>query len=187
LGVTENKLKDFQNNDITALTKVQGTPTRVASTGTTFGTVLYSGLTSAQLLPASANALALDDRFNMFISKAIANWNVATTWDALAVPGAGDDVEIAGAYAVTIPADYAALANSVTIDEPAGPVTTGGLTLANGSAGTTSLTITSAGALVNNNSKGAGLTVGTSASVSITNADLTNAGKIVNNGTITVN
>jgi hypothetical protein len=179
LGVTEAKLKDFQNGGISTSNKMVGLPSgRVTSGAGSFGSVTYSGLTTAQLLPATNNALAFDDRFSTFTSIAIANWNVATTWDANAVPSSTDDVVIAGAFGVTIPNAYAAVANSVQIDDGA----SGGLTLA----GTGTLTTTaSGGGITNNNLLGAGLTVGGSASVTV-NGSLANNGAITNGGTITV-
>jgi hypothetical protein len=143
--------------------------------------VKLAALASTNL--TSGLELGIDDRYNMFISKAIANWDVATTWDALAIPGASDDVEIADAFAVTIPAGYAAVAQSVAIDEPAGAAVTGGLTL---TGGTNSLTV-GAGGIQNNNTKGAGLNVGAGSNVVINGSNLTNNGKITNAGTITVN
>ena len=185
LGVTESKLKDFQNGGISTANKMTGLPSgRVTSGAGSFGSVTYSGLTTAQLLPATNNALALDDRFSTFTSIAIANWNVATTWDANAIPGSTDDVIIAGAFGVTIPAAYAASANSVQINDGA----SGGLTLA--ASATTSLTISTGGTgITNNNVVGAGLTLGAGSNITIntTGGSLTNNGKISNDGTITVN
>ena len=148
LGVTEAKLKDFQNGGIASGNKVPGLPSaRVASGAATFGSVTYAGLTSAQLLPAVNNALALDDRFNMFNSIASTAWNVATTWDAGAVPGAFDDVVIIGTHNVNVPDAYAASALSVTIDA----ATTNTLTVGGGASGTLAV---GAGGLINNNTLG---------------------------------
>jgi hypothetical protein len=179
LTVTESKLKDFQNGAINAGSKVAGLPSgRVTSGVGSFGSVTYSALTNAQLLPATNNALALDDRFNMFTSIAAAAWNVATTWDANAIPAPTDDVVIAGTFGVTIPTTYAATANSVQINNGIG----GGLTLA----GTGTLTTTvSGGGMTNSNLTGAGLNVGGSASVTV-NGTFTNNGAITNAGSITV-
>jgi hypothetical protein len=179
LGVTEAKLKDFQNGAINSGSKMPGLPSgRVTSGAGTFGSVTYSALTNAQLLPASNNALALDDRFNQFTSIAIANWNAPTTWDANAIPSASDDVVIAGAFGVTIPTGYPATANSVQINTGV----SGGLTVA----GTGTLTTTAlGGGITNNNANGAGLNVGGSASVTV-NGSLTNNGAITNAGSITV-
>jgi len=180
LGVTEAKLKDFQNGGIASGNKVPGLPSaRVASGAATFGSVTYAGLTSAQLLPAVNNALALDDRFNMFNSIASTAWNVATTWDAGAVPGAFDDVVIIGTHNVNVPDGIAASALSVTIDA----ATTNTLTVGGGVSGTLAV---GAGGLINNNTLG-GLAVGAgTATVTITGSNLTNNGKITNAGTITV-
>jgi hypothetical protein len=180
LGVTEAKLKDFQNGNIASGNKVPGLPSaRVPSGAGTFGSVTYSGLTNAQLLPAVNNALALDDRFNMFNSIASTAWGVTTTWDAGAVPGAFDDVVITGTHSVNIPDAYAASALSVTIDPAA---TNNTLTVGGGTSGTLAV---GAGGLLNNNTIG-GLTVATGGAVTITGSNLTNNGKITNAGTITV-
>ncbi|MCX6120713.1 MAG: hypothetical protein NTX44_03745 [Ignavibacteriales bacterium] len=177
LGVTESKLKDFQNG-IAASKKVSGTPTRLTSGAGSFGYVTANNITSAQLL--AANELALDDRFSIFKSIAGAtNWDVAGSWDANAVPGGTDDVEIDGSYAVTIPTGVSAAANYVLIDQGSG--TSGGLTLS----GTAGLAVGSGG-LINNNSTGAGLNVGSGTSVTITTGTLTNNGAITNAGTIRV-
>ncbi|MGD0591523.1 MAG: hypothetical protein ABSA44_12125 [Bacteroidota bacterium] len=179
LGVTEAKLKDFQNGGIGSANKVPGLPSaRVTSGVGTFGSVTYSGLTIAQLLPASNNALALDDRFNMFNSIASAAWGINSTWDAGAVPGAFDDVVITGTHSVTIPDAYAASALSVTFDAAG----TNLLTVGTGASGTLAV---GTGGLINNNTLG-GLTVSAGGAVTITGADLTNNGKITNAGTITV-
>jgi hypothetical protein len=114
----------------------------------------------------------------MFTSIAAAAWNVATTWDANAIPAPTDDVVIAGTFGVTIPTTYAATANSVQINNGIG----GGLTLA----GTGTLTTTvSGGGMTNSNLTGAGLNVGGSASVTV-NGTFTNNGAITNAGSITV-
>ena len=77
-GVTEGKLKDFQGGTIASTSKVHGTPTRVTSGGSSFGTLTYAGLTSTQL-GGSTNAIAMDDQYNQFISIAAANWNSTST------------------------------------------------------------------------------------------------------------
>jgi hypothetical protein len=170
---TVAKLKDFQNG-ISKPDKLAGSYTRGSAGG--FAYVSLPGLTNGIL--NSGQELGLDDRYNTFISIAATNWDVTTTWDMLAVPGATDDVEIAPTFAVTIPTGVSALANSVLIDAGA----TGGLTLA----GTGTLTTTVSGSgITNNNLTGAGLTVGGSASVTV-NGILTNNGAITNAGSITV-
>jgi hypothetical protein len=176
-GSLQTRLKFFQGG-IAKANKIGGTYT--PGTSGSFSYVKLAALASTNL--TSGLELGIDDRYNMFISKAIANWDVATTWDALAIPGASDDVEIADAFAVTIPAGYAAVAQSVAIDEPAGAAVTGGLTL---TGGTNSLTV-GAGGIQNNNTKGAGLNVGAGSNVVINGSNLTNNGKITNAGTITV-
>jgi fibronectin-binding autotransporter adhesin len=179
LLVTETKLKDFQNGGIGSANKVPGLPSgRVTSGVGTFGSVTYSGLTNAQLLPAVNNALAMDDRFNMFNSIASTAWGLTTTWDAGAVPGAFDDVVIIGTHSVSIPDAYAASALSVTIDA----TNTNTLTVGAGASGTLAV---GTGGLINNNTAG-GLAVSAGGAVTITGADLTNTGKITNAGTITV-
>jgi hypothetical protein len=169
---TVGKLKDFQNG-IAKANKLGGTYTRATANG--FSYVSLPGLTNSTL--TSGTQLALDDRYNMFISQAIADWNAATTWDMNSVPGASDDVEIAPTFAVTI-STAAAAANSVLIDNGA----TGGLTLS----GAGALAV-GAGGIQNDNILGAGLNVSTgSNTVTITGGNLTNNGKITNAGTITV-
>jgi hypothetical protein len=169
---TVGKLKDFQNG-IAKANKLGGVYTRASLNG--FDYVSLPGLTDVIL--HSGQELALDDRYNMFLSKAIADWSVGTTWDMGTVPGASDDVEIAPTFAVTI-STAAVPALSVTIDEGA----TGGLTLSG--AGTL---LVGTGGLTNSNTLGVGLNVTTgSNAVTITGGDLTNNGKITNAGTITV-
>jgi hypothetical protein len=172
-GVTESSLKGFDGG-IAPVHKLTGAPTRTTSTGSTFGYVSHSGLTSSVLV---AGEIALDDQFNEFYSIAAAAWNVGTTWDAGAVPGSADDVVIADNFPVTIPDAYAAAANSVTINATATGLTVGG--------GTSGSLAVGAGGLTNN-STGTGLAVSLGASVTITGGNLTNAGAITNNGTITV-
>jgi hypothetical protein len=180
LLVTETKLKDFQNGGIASANKVPGLPSgRVTSGVGTFGSVTYSGLTNLQLLPAVNNALALDDRFNMFNSIASTAWGINTTWDAGAVPGAFDDVVITGTHSVSIPDAYAASALSVTIDAAA---TNNTLTVGGGTSGTLAV---GTGGLTNNNTIG-GLAVSAGGAVTITGSDLKNNGQITNAGTITV-
>jgi len=164
------KLKDFQNGIVKA-NKLGGSYTRNTANG--FSYVSLAGLTTL----TSGTELAIDDRYNQFISIAVANWNVNTTWDMLSVPGASDDVEIAPTFAVTIPTGVSAAANSVLIDNGA----TGGLTLA----GTATLAV-GAGGIMNDNITGAGLNVPAGTSVTVTGGDLTNDGKITNAGAITV-
>ena len=173
-GVNPTKLKDFQNG-ISKADKLGGVYTLASANG--FNYVSLPGLTNAILV--SGQELGIDDRFNMFLSKAIADWSLGTTWDMGTVPGASDDVEIAPLYAVTI-STAAVPALSVTIDEGVGA--TGGLTLSG--AGTL---LVGTGGLTNSNTVGAGLNVTTgSNTVTITGGDLTNNGKITNAGTITV-
>ena len=174
LGVTETKLRDFQNG-ISSSNKVAGTPTRLTSGGASFGSVTSGTLTNAQLL--AANELAIDDRFGAFKSIAATGWDVPTTWDATAIPGSTDDVEID--TKVSVPNAVAAVANSVVINAGASQ----GLTVGGGASGTLSI---GAGGLVNNNITGDGLTVATGASVTITSGTLTNNGAITNAGTIRV-
>jgi filamentous hemagglutinin len=178
LGVTEAKLKDFQNGGISSANKVVGTPSRLTSGAASFGYVNYLTLTTAQLLPATNNALAMDDRFNMFNSIASTAWDVTTTWDAGAVPTSTDDVVITGTHAVTIPNALAAAALSVTIDAGTNTLTVGG-----GTSGTLAI---GTGGLTNNSTAG-GLSVVSGGAVTITGSNLTNNGAITNAGTITVN
>lgn len=178
-AVTESKLKDFQNGDITSANKVPGLPSgRVTSGAGTFGSVTYSGLTNAQLLPALNNALALDDRFNMFNSIANTAWDVTTTWDAGAVPSSSDDVNIINTHTVTIPDGLTADALSVTIDG----TTANALTVGAGASGILNVGV---GGLTNNATLGV-LTVSNGANVNITGGSLTTGGNITNNGTVTV-
>jgi len=173
-GSLPAKLKFFQGG-IAKANKIGGAYTPGVS-----GSFSYVKLAAlAQTSLTSGLELGIDDRYNMFISKAIANWDVATTWDVLAIPGASDDVEIAPTFAVTIPNGYAAVAQSVTIDAGAA---TGGLSFA-GPAGSLAV---GAGGVINNNVTGNGLTLVAGTSVTITGGDLTNNGKITNAGTITV-
>ncbi|MGA3286935.1 MAG: hypothetical protein ABSD46_05895 [Bacteroidota bacterium] len=175
-GTSYSKLKFFQGvGGIVKANKIGGTYS--SGTSGSFSYVKLPALASANLM--SATELGIDDRFNMFISKAIADWNVGTTWDMGSVPTSSDEVEIAPTFAVTVPNGVAAAALSVTIDVGA----TGGLTVGGGTSGTLAV---GAGGLTNNNILGAGLTVVANGAVTITGGDLTNAGKITNNGTITV-
>jgi hypothetical protein len=173
LGVTESRLSDF-DGDIAGANRLTGTPTRTASGPAAFGYLSYSGLTSATLAP---NELALDDRFSQIKSIASAAWNVATTWDANAIPEATDDVIVDNTFPVNIPNGYTAAAVSVTINTTSTGLTVGGGTSGVLNVGTGGLT---------NNSTGTGLTVSAGAVVTITGENLTNAGSITNNGTITV-
>ena len=179
LGVTEAKLKDFQNGGIASGNKVPGLPSaRVTSGAATFGSVTYTGLTTLQLVPAVNNALALDDRCNQFNSIANAAWNVATTWDANAIPSATDDINIINTHTVSIPDAYTASALSVTIDgTTANTLTVGG--------GATGILNVGVGGLTNNATLGV-LTVNTNAIVNITGSNLATGGTITNNGTINV-
>jgi hypothetical protein len=169
-GSNATKLKDFQGG-IAKANKLGGTYTHGTASG--FSYVSLPGLTTL----TSGIELGMDDRFNTFISIAIANWDVNTTWDMGSVPTSTDDVEIASAFGVTIPTGYSATALSVLINNGA----TGGLTVA----GTGSLAV-GTGGLTNNNTTGAGLTLTATNSVTITGGDLTNNGTITNAGTITV-
>jgi hypothetical protein len=179
LGVTETKIKDFQNGNIGIANKVPGIPSgRVTSGAGTFGSVTYSGLTNAQLLPAVNNALALDDRFNVFNSIANTAWNVPATWDANAIPSATDDINIIGTHSVAIPDGLTASALSVTIDG----TTANTLTVGAGAATTLNVGV---GGLTNNATLGV-LTVSTNAIVNITGGNLATGGNITNNGTVTV-
>ncbi|MBI3044755.1 MAG: hypothetical protein HYY78_18210 [Betaproteobacteria bacterium] len=96
----------------------------------------------------TASALALTCQSN-----ANGNWNAAGTWTTCGggIPGAGDDVQIRNANTVTIPAGYAAAANSVTFTVSNG---TANLTHA---AATSTITVGAGGATINspgnNNSK----------------------------------
>jgi hypothetical protein len=169
-GSNATKIKDFQGG-IAKANKLSGSYTTGTANG--FSYVRLPGITTL----SSGSELGLDDRFNTFISIAIANWNVNSTWDAGSVPTATDDVEIAGAFGVTIPTGYAASALSVVIDNGA----SGGLTLA----GNGTLAV-GTGGLTNNNANGAGLTLTATNGVTVTGGDLTNNGTITNAGTITV-
>jgi hypothetical protein len=170
-GSNPTKLKDFQNG-IAKANKLGGSYTRASANG--FNYVSLPGLTNSILI--SGQELGIDDRYNMFVSIAATNWDVATTWDMLSVPGASDDVEIAPTFGVTIPLAVAAAANSVVIDAGA----SGGLTL-----GGTSTLVVGAGGLQNDNTVN-GLNVGAGTGLTINLGNLTNNGKITNAGTITV-
>jgi fibronectin-binding autotransporter adhesin len=175
-GTSYSKLKFFQGvGGIVKANKIGGTYS--SGTSGSFSYVKLPALASASL--ASATELGIDDRFNMFISKAIANWDAGTTWDMGSVPTLSDEVEIAPTFAVTIPNGVSAAALSVTIDVGA----SGGLTVGGGASG---ILAVGAGGLINNNILGTGLTVAAGGAVTITGGDLTNAGKITNDGTITV-
>jgi hypothetical protein len=181
LGVTETKLKDFQNGNISVANKVPGSPSgRVTSGAGTFGSVTYTGLTNAQLLPAANNALALDDRFNSFISIANNNWNNSLTWSLTdpSLPSINDDVNIIGTHNVTIPDGITASALSVTIDG----TTANTLTVGAGASGILNVGV---GGLTNNATLGV-LTVSTNAIVNITGGSLATGGSITNNGVINV-
>jgi fibronectin-binding autotransporter adhesin len=173
LGVTETKLKDFRGGIVSG-NKVSGTPSRTASGASAFGSVAYTGL--ANTLFSGSSELALDDRFNLFKSIGVGNWNIAGTWDANDVPGSTDDVEIAGAFAVTIPAGLSASAYSVLVDN--GTTTDGGLTVA----ATGSLAV-GGGGLTNNNTTGAGFTANGTVDIS---GSVTNAGTLIANGATAV-
>jgi fibronectin-binding autotransporter adhesin len=168
-GLNPTKLKDFQNGIVKA-NKLGGSYTRASANG--FNYVSLPGLTTL----VSGNEIGIDDRYNMFISIAATNWDVATTWDMLAVPGASDDVEISAGFAVTIPLVVPAAANSVLIDAGAA----GGLTLS----GTSTLAVGAGG--IQNDNTNTGLVVGAGTAVTIAGGNLTNNGKITNAGTITV-
>jgi hypothetical protein len=173
-GGASSKLKFFQGG-IAKANKIGGSYS--IGTSGSFSYVKLATLASTSL--TSGLELGIDDRYNMFISQAIADWNVGTTWDMLSVPGASDDVEIAPTFAVTI-STVGAAANSVTIDEGVGA--TGGLTLS----GVGTLLV-GAGGLTNSNTLGVGLNVSTGSNIAtITGGNLTNNGKITNAGTITV-
>jgi hypothetical protein len=172
-GSNGSKLKDFQGG-IAKANKLGGTYSRGTANG--FNYVSLPGLTTL----TSGSELGIDDRYNVFVSIAANDWDQNATWDMGSVPTASDDVEIAGAYAVTIPTGVSAVALSVLIDN--GTTTDGGLTLA----GNATLAVTTGG-LTNNNTTGAGLKLLTGTnSVTITGGNLTNNGSITNAGTITV-
>jgi fibronectin-binding autotransporter adhesin len=180
---TVAKLKDFQNG-IAKAKKLGGSYTRSSANG--FAYVSLPGLTNSIL--NSGQELALDDRYNIFTSASATNiaWNVGATWDMGSIPTSADDVDIAPLYAVTIPASYNALANSVTIEEGSASGK-GGLTLTAGTVPLpTTLVVSTGGAFLNNNTLGTGLNVGINASVTITGGNLTTTGSITNNGTINV-
>ncbi len=171
-GSNASKIKEFQGG-IAKVNKLAGTYTRNSANG--FNYVSLPGLTTL----TSGSELGLDDRYNVFISVAVNDWDQNATWDMSSVPTASDDVEIAGAYAVTIPTGVSAAAASVLIDQG---TTAGGLTLA----GTATLAV-GTGGLTNNNTTGTGLTVPAGANnVTITGGNLTNNGTITNAGTVTV-
>ena len=87
------------------------------------------------------------------------NWNVAANWNAGIIPGAGDDVTIGAGKVVTIPAGYAAVAQSVGIS--------GGGTL----------TVAASASLVINGSTGTS-DVGNGIYLTGTGTTLTNSGTI---------
>jgi hypothetical protein len=171
-GATEGKLKQFANGSIISGNKIAGVYSRTPAG--TFGSVSLAGLTSASF--TSGQAIALDDRYSSFASILAGNWDNASTWSDGLVPTSSDPVVIASAYGVTIPTAVSAVASSVLINNGA----SGGLTLA----GTATLTVS--GSLTNDNVLGAGLTLNTSSNTVEINGDLTNIGKVVNAGTITV-
>ena len=175
LGVTETKLRDFK--DSVALTKKLGGTfaNRTTSGGASFGYAKYTGFTSAQLVTSSM--LALDDRFGTYTSIANAAWNVGTTWDDGAVPGAADDATINSAVTIQDGSTYAV--NSVTINSGVSI----GLQVGGTSAGTLNV---GAGGLANNNAANASaLDVKTNGVVEISGV-LQNDGGISNAGRITV-
>ncbi len=176
VGATESRLRDFQTALVKADTLKGGAYTRSAAGGG-FGYTSLPSIAAANL--TSGVGLALDDRFWSFISVAIGPWSTAGTWSANSIPTSNDDIEIASAYAVTIPTATTALANSVLIDNGA----SGGLTLA---ASSSAVLNVQAGGIINNNSTGAGLTLGSGSSVTVAGGPLTNSGTITNNGSITV-
>ncbi|MGD0591522.1 MAG: hypothetical protein ABSA44_12120 [Bacteroidota bacterium] len=88
--LTESKLKEFHNGISSANKLAGGLYTRMP-VGVTFGYVKLPAITTAFL---SNQELALDDEFNQFMTIASADWNLATTWDAGAVPSATDDAII---------------------------------------------------------------------------------------------
>jgi hypothetical protein len=172
-SATQARLRDFANG-IAKGNVLSGTYSR----GTSSNGFKYVDLTGQAL--TSGHELALDDRFYQFKSFAAGSthWDVAGTWDALAVPTAFDEVIIDNNFPVLIPDSYAASALSVTINATSTGLTVGqtatGATLAVGTGGLT------------NNSTGTGLTVIAGSSVTITGGDLTNNGAVTNAGTITV-
>lgn len=121
--------------------------------------------------------LALDDRFGTYTSIANAAWNVGTTWDDGAVPGAADDATINSAVTIQDGSTYAV--NSVTINSGVSI----GLQVGGTSAGTLNV---GAGGLANNNAANASaLDVKTNGVVEISGV-LQNDGGISNAGRITV-
>jgi hypothetical protein len=176
-GSLTAKLKDF-NGGIAKANKISGTYTYAAASNG-FSTLSLPGITASSF--TSGNEIDIDDRYNTFNSIATANWNVASTWDATAIPSATDDIVITGGYTVTVPDAITANALSVTINGAAANtlvvgggasgilnVGTGGLT--NGSSGNTSGV----------------LTVSAGANLNFSSGSLSTFGAITNNGTITV-
>jgi hypothetical protein len=88
--LTEAKLKEFHNG-ISSANKMAGGLYVRQAVGGTFG---YVKLPAISTVFASNQELALDDQFNQFMTIASADWNLTTTWDAGAVPGATDDAII---------------------------------------------------------------------------------------------
>jgi hypothetical protein len=174
--VVQTKLKQFHGT-VASTSKLGGstTLTRLASGAGSFGYVKQTGLASATF--ASGDELILDTRFGTFISILAQSWNLPGTWEAGSIPTSSDDVEIN--TKVSIPDGFAAVANSVLIDEGAAK----GLTVGGGTSGT--LTV-GTGGVANNNSVGDGLTVSPGANVTITSGILNNNGAISNAGTIRV-
>ena len=79
------------------------------------------------------------------LSNANGNWNAAGTWTTCGgtIPGAGDDVQIRNANTVTIPAGFAAVANSVTF------TSTNGAANLTHAAATSTLTVGAGGVTMN--------------------------------------
>jgi hypothetical protein len=176
-GSLQNKLKDF-NNGIAKANKIAGTYTPGGPTNG-FMYVSLPGITTASF--ASGNEIGIDDRFNLFNSIANAAWNLATTWDANAIPSVSDDINITGTHAVTIPDAYTASALSVTIDGTVANTLTVG-------AGASGILNVGVGGLTNGsvgNTLGV-LTVSTNAIVNIASSNLSTYGSITNNGVINV-
>jgi hypothetical protein len=168
-GSSANKLKFFHDG-IAKANRIAGTYT-IGTTGS------FNYVKLPALATFAYSEIAMDDRYNIFISKAIAAWDLPGTWDANAVPSSSDDVEIAGGFAVNIPAGVSASANSVLIDNGAA-ATEGGLTLA----ATGTLTV-GTGGITNNNTTGAGFTTSGTANL---NGAVTNAGTFTANGALAV-
>jgi hypothetical protein len=173
-GSLPSKLKDF-NNGIAKANKISGTYTPGGPTNG-FMYVSLPGVTTASF--ASGNEIDIDDRFNIFNSVNNTAWNLATTWDANAIPSASDDINITGTHAVTVPDGVTGSALSVTIDG----TTANSLTVG---AGTSGILNVGTGGLTNNATLGV-LTVSTSAQVNIAGGNLATGGTITNNGTVTV-